>query len=192
MSCESVKSSAAVFRGKKPFVAPGTASLESKIDEEGCVQFLFQEPSRRERRRQIIAAYMKTLEACSYPLRRESLLPFPKEQIERAIWQELEENPELESRNALEIAYAHIDSFLPAEELELIENFKRASLLVQEKVQSGTPKDIIASARMLKKAEGERAVSIHEKISERIVKKFKRIREIGAALHRASPCHRWS
>ena len=192
MACESAKSPATVFRGTEPQMALSNGCLELKEGGHGVVDYFLQAQTDREKRWEIIAAYMKILEECPSPLRQESFLPFPKEHIERAIWQELEENPESECRNDLEIAYAHIDSFLPAEEFELIENFKQASLLAQDKVQSGDPQDIIVSARILKQAGGERAVSIQEKISEQIRKKFNRIREIGAALRRVPPCHRWS
>ena len=74
--------------------------------------------------------------------------------------------PQTELRSHLEIAFVQLESFVSAEEYEILFHFKVAATLARELAKSGTPKDIICSARILKEVKGDRAVSIQERISE--------------------------
>ena len=46
---------------------------------------------------------------------------------------------------------------------------------------TGDPADILASARILKEAKGERAVKIQEKVSKRMSKRLAQIQGVGGA-----------
>ena len=132
-----------------------------------------------ERRIEIIAAYAHVLEHCSSPVEPESALPYPKELIRQAIHDELTENPETEFRSHLEIAFVRLESFLPAVEYEVLSNFKMADMKAIEVAKSGTPRDIMASARILQEVKIDWAVSIQERISEEMQKRLEQIRATG-------------
>lgn len=143
-----------------------------------------------ERRWQIISAYGRVLENCSSPIEEESSLPYPKELIRQAIYEELTENPLDELRSHLEIAFVQLESFLPHEEFRVMEEFKLAGKLAQEMANSGDPDAIIVCARILKHTKGETAVRIQEDISEKMRRRLKEIRSIGMpgfGLRRCSP-----
>lgn len=139
-------------------------------------------------RGEVISSYGRILEGCSTAVEKESELPFPKDLIRRAIYQELRENPDNDVRSHLEVAYAQLESFVPPEEFQVIQDFKRAGSLAQEMAKSGDPGDIIASARILKGAKGERAVKIEEKISEKMRRRLDQIRSIGMPVMRMGTC----
>jgi len=105
-------------------------------------------------------------------------LPFPKELIRKAICEELLENPDSEMRSYLEIAFVQLECFLSPEEFKIVHDFKRASLLAQEMAESGNPLDIVASAEILSKVKGEKAVRILEKISKKIRRRIAQIRAV--------------
>jgi hypothetical protein len=131
-----------------------------------------------EQRGEIISRYERLLEKYSTSVASEVDLPYPKEMIRRAICEELIENPDSEMRSYLEIAFVQLESFLSAEEFKIVHDFKRASLLAQEIAKSGDPRDIVASAEILSKVKGEKAVRIHEKISKKIRRRIAEIRAI--------------
>lgn len=137
---------------------------------------------------QIISAYGKVLEECSSSVEPESSLPFPKPLIREAICRELAENPDTELRHHLEIAYAQLESFLPPEEFRILEEFKLASTLAHRMSRSGDPRDIIDSARILKLAQGEKAVRIQEKISNKMRKRLQQIQTAGMPFFSLSAC----
>ncbi len=141
-----------------------------------------------EHRWEIISAYGRALERCSSPVERESDLPYPKELIRQAIYEELLENPDYELRSHLEVAFAQLEAFVPHDEFDVVQQFKMVSTLVQEMTKSGDPDDIIASAGILKQARGERAVRIHESISEKMRRRLNQIRAIGMPVLGVEAC----
>ncbi len=134
-----------------------------------------------ETRWSIIKAYLRVLERMSEPLAVESDLPFSKEEIRHAIFRELTENPTSEWRQNLEIAFVQLESFIPYEEYRIVADFKNASFLAQEMADMRDPTSIIRSASIMKRARGDRAVDIQEKISERMKKSMMLIQEVGEA-----------
>ncbi len=130
-------------------------------------------------RTEIISAYLKSLDKCQTPVSREADLPFPKHVIRQAIWNELRDDPDSEMRDQLEIAYSQLETFLPPEEYEVLRGFQFACAMTREITKSGKPQDIIASARLLNRCEGNRAVEIQERISQRIKRRREEIRSIG-------------
>gem|GEM_PF-4984242 len=135
------------------------------------------------RRREIISAYALVLGKCGCSVARESDLPCPKDLIGQAICEEIVENPDIEVRNRLRIAYVLLESFLSAEEWNAIECFKLTSTLAQEMAASGRPEDIVASARILKAIRGERAVGIQEKIWEMKKQRMKQLALLERTAH---------
>jgi hypothetical protein len=131
-----------------------------------------------ERRGEVIGRYEQLLEKYSAPVAREADLPYPKDLIRSAICEELSENPDSEMRSCLEIAFVQLECFLPPEEFQVVHDFKRASVLAQELAKSGNPRDIVASADILSKVKGEKAVRILEKISRKIRRRIAEIRAI--------------
>lgn len=131
-----------------------------------------------EQRWEIISRYERLLEKCSTSVASEADLPYPKTLIRRAICEELIENPDSEMRSCLEIAFVQLESFLSPEEFKIIHDFKRASLLAQAIAKSGDPGDIVASAEILSKVKGDKAVRIHEKIAKKIRRRIAEIRAI--------------
>ena len=146
---------------ERPDLLPGAEAIQSASNRTPAAPSL----SRR-RRREIISAYALVLGKCGCSVARESDLPCSKELIGKAICEEIVENPDVEVRNRLRIAYVLLESFLSADDWNAIECFKLTSALAQEMAASGRPEDIIASARILKAIRGERAVGIQEKIWE--------------------------
>ncbi len=130
---------------------------------------------------EIISAYINVLENCVSPVENESLLPFSKDVIRRAIYEELTVNPDSEFRGHLEIAFARLESFLPYDEFKVIREFKVVSSVALRMAGTGDPADILASARILKEAKGERAVKIQEKVSKRMRKRLAQIQGVGGA-----------
>lgn len=127
----------------------------------------------------ILAAYEKILESHSTPLNRASALPFSKEAIREAIREELAENPENELRNHLEMAFVQLESFVPPDEYQLVEDFKQLSCAAQKMARSGDPKDVMESWKLVKQISGDQAVRIFENISEKMRRRLKEIRSIG-------------
>jgi hypothetical protein len=119
------------------------------------------------------------MDRCQSPVSREVDLPFPKHVIRRAIWNELSDNPDSEIRDQLEIAYSQLETFLPPEEYVVLRGFQFACTMTREITKSGKPQDIIASARLLNRCEGNRAVEIQERISQRMRRRREEIRSIG-------------
>jgi len=130
-------------------------------------------------RRSIISAYGQALERCSSPIESETSLPFSKSVIRKAIYEELEENPDIGLRNHLEVAFVQLESFLPTEEYELVTAFKMAGARAQEMAKSGNPNDIVESARILKQVEGDAAVQVLERISTEMRKRLEEIQAFG-------------
>jgi hypothetical protein len=141
-----------------------------------------------EQRWEIISGYSLVLEKCSSSVEKESDLPFPKNLIRKAIYEELTENPDGELRSHLEIAFVQLESFLPPEEYKVVQDFELASRLAQEMAKSGNPRDIIASARILSQVPGDRAVRIQEIISREMQKRLEEIRSTGLPSLSMSVC----
>jgi hypothetical protein len=118
----------------------------------------------REKRWRIISAYLRVLDDMSGPIAVEADLPYPKERIGEAILQELADDPESDLRRRLEIAYVQLESFIPYREFRVIEDFKDASLRAQKIADMGDPTSILMSARIMRKAKGESAILLEEKI----------------------------
>jgi len=136
----------------------------------------FTAPMDRDLRYEIISAYGQVLEQCNSPVQNEARLPYPKETIRRAIYEEVHENPDNTVRSTLEIAFAQLESFLPPQEYGTLQAFKRAVELAQQTASSGNPVDIIRSLRLLKEIDGEKAVSIGERISRKMRSRLAQIR----------------
>lgn len=131
-------------------------------------------------RSEILAAYEQTLDSHMCPLNRASVLPFSKETIRKAIRDELTENPSHELRDLLEMAFVHLESFVPCDEYELVENFKEVCRAAQRMTRSGRPRDILESWSQARRTSGDRAVKVLENISERMQRRLKEVRAIGA------------
>jgi hypothetical protein len=127
--------------------------------------------STEEQRSRIISAYLQVLEDMRGPIALDSELPCPKEQIGEAILRELAGDPEGDLRRQLEIAYVLLESFIPYEDYRVIEDFKAASRHAQKIADMRDPTSLLRSARVLKRAEGENAVRIQEKIHEKMRKR---------------------
>jgi hypothetical protein len=127
--------------------------------------------STREQRSRIICAYLCVLEDMLGPIAADSDLPCPKEQIGEAILRELADDPEGDLRRQLEIAYVLLESFIPCEEYRVIEDFKSASRFAQKIADVGDPMSILRSAGIIRKANGESAVRLQEKIHEKMSKR---------------------
>ncbi|HYA43935.1 MAG TPA: hypothetical protein VEF34_21765 [Syntrophobacteraceae bacterium] len=128
-----------------------------------------------EQRSHIVCAYLKVLEDIKGPIAVDDLLPYPKEQIGKALLRELAEEPECDLRRRLEIAYVLLESFIPYEDYRVIEDFKHASLCAQEAADMGDPTSILRSAQMMKKANGDSAVRLEEKIYEKMRERQRRL-----------------
>jgi hypothetical protein len=140
--------------------------------------------SAQERGSRIICAYLQVLEGMRGPIAVDSDLPFPKEQIAQAILRELADGPEGDLRRRLEIAYVLLESFIPFEEYRVIEDFKTVSLCAQQIADMGDPTSILRSARIMRKAKGDSAVVLQEKIYKKMMERqlqIQEIREGGAA-----------
>jgi len=124
-----------------------------------------------EERSRIICAYLEVLEDLKGPIAVDSELPFPKEQIGQAILHELAEGSDEYLRRRLEIAYVLLESFIPDEDFRVIEDFKIASLCAAKLADMGDPASILKSARITRRAKGDRAVRLQEKISEEMKKR---------------------
>lgn len=122
-------------------------------------------------RSSIISGYLRVLERLKGPLAADLELPFPKEHISRAILDELAEDPGCDSRNRLEIGYVLLETFVPYDEYRTVEDFKHASLYAERICDSQDPSSILKSARIMKKARGERAVRVEERIHEKMQKR---------------------
>lgn len=119
----------------------------------------------------IISAYLQVLDRTKSPLAADLELPFPKERIAHAILSTLSDDPESDLRKQLEIGYVLLESFVSYDEYRAVQNFKKASLCAEKIADSQDPSSILRSARILKKARGERAVRIQEKIHEKMKKR---------------------
>lgn len=134
----------------------------------------------REQRWEIIDAYTRTLDKMRTSIGSEADLPYQKDLIRLAIYQELVENPDTDLNN-LEIAYVQLECFISHEEYMVIADFKDASRLAQEMAELGDPTSLIRSAMVMKQVKGDQAVSIQEKVSERMRERLVQIQEIGTA-----------
>ncbi|MFZ0930162.1 MAG: hypothetical protein WAN11_16270 [Syntrophobacteraceae bacterium] len=140
--------------------------------------------STREQRSSIICDYLRVLEDIRGPIGVDSELPCPKEQIGEAILRELADDPEGDLRQQLEIAYVLLESFIPLEDYQVIEDFKNASRFAQQIADTGDPTSILRSAGIIRKANGESAVRLQEKIHEKMNQRqlqVLRLRESSAA-----------
>jgi len=124
--------------------------------------------STQEQRHGIICSYLQVLEDMKGPIEVESVLPCPKEQIGEAIIRELADDIEGDFRRRLEIAYVLLESFIPSVEYRVIEDFKSASRSAQQMADMGDPTSILRSAGIIRKANGENAVKLQEKIHEKM------------------------
>jgi len=127
--------------------------------------------STQEQRYRIICAYLQVLEDMGGPIGVDSELPCPKEQIGEAIFRELADDMEGDLRRRLEIAYVLLESFIPSEDYRVIEDFKTASRFAQQIADMGDPTSILRSAGIIRKANGESAVRLQEKIHEKMTKR---------------------
>lgn len=132
-----------------------------------------------EQRWEIISAYLEVLKKLAVPMGIESDLPYTKERIRLAIFQDLIENPNSEFRNQLEIAYTQLEMFIPVEDYKTIADFKRASLHVEEAAEPGDPASVFRLLGIMKRAKGDRAVKIQEAISEKMGERVAQIRDLG-------------
>ena len=129
-------------------------------------------------RRKTIASYQELLEKWRAPAGPESVLPFPKGLIAAAIYQQLMDNPTCDRQTDLEIAYVQLESFIPSEEYCILSEFQNVATLAQELAAKGEPDYIVAAARLLKKAKGDRAVRIQERISQKMQGRLKQITKL--------------
>ena len=145
------------------------------MDGEGY-EFCLDSP--QEQRSRIICAYFQVLEDLKGPVAADSVLPFHKEQIGQAIIGELADGSEEYLRRRLEIAYVLLESFIPDEEFRVIEDFKIASLCASKLADMGDPASILKSARMTRRANGDSAVRLQEKIYEKMRKRQLQIEQL--------------
>jgi hypothetical protein len=129
-------------------------------------------------RRQIIHDYLQTLELLKSPVRIDWELPCSKRDIQRAIREELLENPASDIRDQLEVAYAETESFISVEEYELLSRFKETCSVAERLARSGTPGDILASSRLMERICGEKAVKVLERISQAMRRQLDSIRSV--------------
>ncbi len=176
MEIANSRTSATNFKAREAFVqgTPGEYVEE---------RWGFRDPT-REKRWRIISAYLLVLENMSGPIAVISDLPYSKERIGEAILQELTEDPESDLRRQLEIAYVQLESFIPYKEYLVIEDFKDASLRAQRIADMGDPTSILMSARIMRRAKGDSAVRLEEKIYEKMNLRhlqLQRLREVCCA-----------
>ncbi len=119
----------------------------------------------------VISTYLKVLEDTKGLLASELALPFPKEQIGRAILGELANDPECDWKKQLEIGYVLLESFVSHEEYRTVEDFKNASSCAEKTADLRNPSSILKSARIMRGARGERALSVQERVHERMQKR---------------------
>ncbi len=131
-----------------------------------------------ERRQGIIASYLETLDSLKSPIRSESELPHSKQAIQTAIVEELVTNPETELRGHLEVAYAEIESFIPAEEYELLQSFKESCSRAEQLAERGDRRGILACSRLMDRSFGEKAVGVLERVSYAMREQLKKIQSI--------------
>jgi hypothetical protein len=158
-----------------PSMAPHP-QFESKTPESSAFDRDFERLCREGRK--IIVSYQELLEKWRAPVGPESVLPFPKSLIAAAIYQELMDNPTYDRRTDLEIAYVQLESFIPDEEYCILSDFKHAAALARELADTGQPDYIVAAVRLLKKAKGDSAVRIQERISQKMQRRLKQIRKL--------------
>lgn len=132
-----------------------------------------------EQRWEIISAYLEVLDVLGTPIGVESDLPYAKEDIRLAIFQELVENPTSEFREQLEIAFVQLEIFIPYDDYKTVADFKYASIQAQEMADTGDPNSVIRSAGIMKRAGGDRVVQIQESIYEKMTARVAQIRGIG-------------
>lgn len=119
----------------------------------------------------IISAYLQVLERTKGALAADPELPFPKEQIARAILSELTDDPKSDFRKQLEIGYVLLESFVSYDEYRAVEDFKNACLCAEQIADSRNPSSILKSARIMKRVRGEKAVRVQERIHEGMKKR---------------------
>ena len=158
-------------------IAPRPQS-ELKASQIRAFECDFERPCRE--RQRIIASYEELLEKWREPVGPESVLPFPKDLIAAAIYQELMDNPTCDRQTDLEVAYVQLEFFIPDEEYCILSDFKHAAALARELADTGQPDYIVAAVRLLKKAKGDSAVRILERISQRMQGRLKQIRKLCA------------
>jgi len=129
-------------------------------------------------RRKTIASYQELLKKWRAPVGPESVLPFPKSLVAAAIYQELMDNPTYDRQTDLEFAYVQIESFISDGEYWILSEFKNAGTLAQKLAVTGKPDNIFAAVRFLKKAKGDIAVMIQERISQKMRGRLKQIRKL--------------
>jgi len=88
------------------------------------------------------------------------------------------DNPTCDRRTDLEIAYVQLESFIPDEEYCILSEFKNVAALARELAATGEPDYIVAAVRLLKKAKGDSAVRIQERISQKMRGRLKQIRKL--------------
>ena len=102
-------------------------------------------------------------------------LIFPKSLIAAAIYQQLMDNPTCDRYTDLEIAYVQLESFIPDVEYCILSEFKNADKLALELAATGGPANVLAAVRLLKKAKGDIAVMIQERISQKMQGRLQQI-----------------
>ena len=91
---------------------------------------------------------------------------------------QLTDNPTCDRRTDLEIAYVQIEFFIPDGEYWILSEFKNVGTLALEQAATGEPDKIFAAVRLLKKAKGDSAVRIQERISQKMRGRLKQIRKL--------------
>jgi hypothetical protein len=155
--------------------------LSTDLEEAGVCSMIFSRDLNQEQRWEIISAYLGMLEKLNAPIGIESDLPYPKEQIRFAIFQELIENPSGELSYQLEIAYMQLEIFISSDDYKTLADFKNASREAQEMEDPGDPTSVIRLAGLLKNVKGDRAVKIQETISDKMRERLLQVQEIGMA-----------
>jgi len=85
------------------------------------------------------------------------------------------DNPTCDLRTDLEIAYVQLESFIPDDEYRILSEFKNADKLALELAATGGPANVLAAVRLLKKAKGDIAVMIQERISQKMQGRLQQI-----------------
>ena len=110
---------------------------------------------RRERRCELISAYLHLLEKMNEPIASETVLPASKEQIRCAIFHELTEQPGSDRRHHLEIAYVQLESFVPQDEYRVVADFKKALFVEQELIAAVGPEHEVCAGGTCGERRGE-------------------------------------
>jgi hypothetical protein len=136
----------------------------------------------------VINAYGKALEERSLSIGLETKLPFPKDVIRFAIYQVLHiQDLDINFRQDLEAGYIELESFLPAEEYEILEPFYAAltdegkiTTGGESKVKQDWEKAVQAMDNAIKATDAQLLKEIQDRMRARMGQRLKEIEALGS------------